>query len=577
MRPFGHLAFVLLAFLVGPFSSAIAATRPPQSEPRLVRLSYVQGDVRFDHGDGKQPDLRKPWKQAGVNLPIEQNLALATGDDGRAEIEFENGSVIYVAENSVILFEQLTMKDGVPATRLELVSGTVTIGLDSVPRELFAIDTPTGQLQIKYPESSFIRLDSYLDGMAFTPQADTGWDFALNSGSKVHVAKGQTLTYETGQPVRLEGAGQSKAPNDWDQWADARFQTRTTAMQAALKASGLTSPLPGLTDLYANGTFSSCAPYGVCWEPSQQAMAPSQAPQQRATGQASGQTAGKPLTPTPVIFRRLVSECPFPLWYPTTVLATTPEEFTALSEQANWQLHQPWSWAVCHYANWIYRDNRYRVVVRKRRRHHPVHWVKVGKKTGFVPAHPADQKDKPPVNLKHGIFTVTSAAGGERIERIEFNPRERVETLSSAPKEFRAAAHPEGAKAEPPKIEGRLLADATPNAKSTDTKRNESRITYDYGKGTFIRSGVEMGGRTTKSVVVGSLNSRGSFSGSPAGGASGRPGEGGYRGGGASGNSGRESSAGRSSGSGAEATARGGAGNISSGGGSSSGGEGRPK
>lgn len=178
-RPWLPATFLLM-FCMAICSPATIASSTASNDAQLVRLSYVQGDVRFNPGDGKHPDLKKTWERAVANLPIEQDFALATGSDGRAEIEFESGSIIYVAENSVILFEQLAMKDGVPTTRLELVSGTVTTGLESVPKEFFAIDTPTGQLQIKYPESSFVRLDSYLDGMAFTPQSDSGWDFALN-------------------------------------------------------------------------------------------------------------------------------------------------------------------------------------------------------------------------------------------------------------------------------------------------------------------------------------------------------------------------------------------------------------
>jgi hypothetical protein len=181
-----------------------------------------------------------------------------------------------------------------------------------------------------------------------------------------------------------------------------------------------------------------------------------------------------------------------------------------------------------------------------------------------VPAHPADQKDKPPVNLKHGIFTVTTTnGGGEHLERINYNPKLEVQALAVAPKEFRAATNSEFAKAEPPRTEGRMLADAAArgklsDAKSGDGKRSEARISYDYGKGTFVRAGVDVGGRTTKPVEVSSLSSRGSFAGSgerggagrSGGGGGGRGGEGGGGGshggggGGGGGSSGRGSSGG---------------------------------
>lgn len=579
-RPWLPATFLLM-FCMAICSPATIASSTASNDAQLVRLSYVQGDVRFNSGDGKHPDFKKTWERAVANLPIEQDFALATGSDGRAEIEFESGSIIYVAENSVILFEQLAMKDGVPTTRLELVSGTVTTGLESVPKEFFAIDTPTGQLQIKYPESSFVRLDSYLDGMAFTPQSDSGWDFALNGKSKVHILKGQTVTYAEGQPVQLEGAGQSKAPNDWDQWADARYQARSATMQAALKASGLTLPIPGLTDLYASGTFSPCAPYGTCWDPSPQAMTPTQAsdaqPSRQALAQSGPQVSGTPFVPQPVKFRTLMSQCPFPAWFNKTVMATTPQQLDQLSEEAYlWELQQAWSWPVCHYASWIYRGNDYRVVIRKRKRHHPVHWVKVGKQTGFVPAHPHDKAGKPPANLKHGLFAVSSKGANLNIAHVDFHLGETFTALSTAPKEFRPGPYPELAKADPPEIHGRLVAHSLPNANSTGEKKNESKITYDYNKGKFMQSGVELGEHSAKPVVVGQLNSRGGFSSSSGTGYRGQSGGAGYRGGGTSSNQrGGYSGGGRSSGSGASSAARSGGGGSfggSSGGGGSRGG-----
>lgn len=589
----------LIAIGIAVSSAAVMGSTTPASastDAQLVRISYLQGDVRFNRGDGKQPDLKKPWEQAEVNLPIEQNFALATGSDGRVEIEFESGSIIYVAENSVILFEQLAMKDGVPTTRLELVSGTVTTGLESVPKELFAIDTPTGQLQIKYPESSFVRLDSYLDGTAFTPQSDSGWDFALKGTSKVHILKGQTLTFEDGQPLRLDGAGQSKAPGDWDQWADARYQARSAMMQAALKASGLTSPIPGLTDLYANGTFSPCAPYGTCWDPSQQAMTPTQGSQAQSSRQAVAQNgpqvSGTPFVPRPVEFRTLVSQCPFPAWFHKTVMATTPEQWDQLSEEAYlWELQQTWSWPVCHYASWIHRGSDYRVVIRKRRRHHPVHWVKVGQQKGFVPAHPSDKAGRPPANLKHGFFTVSAKGANLKIERVDFHAGETFTALPTPPKEFRFGPYPGLAKADPPEIHARLVANSAFYAKASGDKRNEPKITYDYNQGKFVQSGVALSGHSTKPVVVGGLNSRGGFSSGSGTGYRGQSGGAGYRGGGASSNQrggytggGRSNSSGsaaRSGGGGSFGGSSGGGGSHgggSSGGGSgSSGGGGHPK
>jgi hypothetical protein len=87
VKAFRHDAALLLAFSAALLPPAMATTPTPQSEAQLVRLSYVEGDVRFNRGDGKNPDLKKPWEQAEVNLPIGKGFALATGDGtGRGRI-----------------------------------------------------------------------------------------------------------------------------------------------------------------------------------------------------------------------------------------------------------------------------------------------------------------------------------------------------------------------------------------------------------------------------------------------------------------------------------------------------------
>ncbi len=43
----------------------------------------------------------------------------------------------------------------------------------------------------------------------------------------------------------------------------------------------------------------------------------------------------------------------------------------------------------------------------------------------LVPVHPADQKGKTPVNVKHGVFVVFSRGATEYIGRVDFNPMKK--------------------------------------------------------------------------------------------------------------------------------------------------------
>jgi len=60
-------------------------TRADSSHARIIRLSLVQGDVRFTrdvHGDPLTSD-KATWEGATLNLPIRQGYVLATDHGAR--------------------------------------------------------------------------------------------------------------------------------------------------------------------------------------------------------------------------------------------------------------------------------------------------------------------------------------------------------------------------------------------------------------------------------------------------------------------------------------------------------------
>ena len=125
------LLLILLVALVLDAPSASADS----SHARIIRLSVVSGDVRLateTHGD-PLTDSKAHWEVAQLNLPIRQGYVLATGN-GRAEVEFENGTLAFLRENTVLKFYDLSLKDGALITRLVLrlrrnVTGTAEFPL----------------------------------------------------------------------------------------------------------------------------------------------------------------------------------------------------------------------------------------------------------------------------------------------------------------------------------------------------------------------------------------------------------------------------------------------------------------
>ena len=65
-----------------------------QQGARAVRLSYVEGEVRLYQGSEMLAE------KALANTPLFEGARVDTGNDGRAEIQFEDGSVARISPQS---------------------------------------------------------------------------------------------------------------------------------------------------------------------------------------------------------------------------------------------------------------------------------------------------------------------------------------------------------------------------------------------------------------------------------------------------------------------------------------------
>ena len=558
-------------------------TASSQTYDQIVRLSLVEGDVRVSRGKEGEHVTGGARGEAVANLPIESGFSLVTGT-GRAEIEFEDASTVYLGDNSVLAFNELTTTGGVPHTELTLVSGTATLHVQlPSPGESFILSTPAGQVTVRYGVASFIRVNSYLDAMSITPrQASATLD---NTGTKKTV-KGQTITYYTDPKRASEVSSDPGAFAEWDEWTAKREATRAEALSKVMKDSGLTSPIPGLAELDGQGTFFDCAPYGTCWQPtggwgepkgetgqleSQQVSYPSlwasgasllrvsQTLQSGSPGAILQTKYDEPFPCAPGRVRRMISKDP--LTGRETVLRTDYVFGGGAS----------YNWAVCHAGSWIHREHRY-VWVAGTKRHHqcPVNWVKYGHSKAYVPIHPHDVPGRLPINLKHGVFQ-TSGRKGESVERVAFNPGTPVKVLNGTPKEFRAQYYPPLQRAETPRLEAHPIKEGLGPGKNPIAKSPGTAITFNHKTQSFtVARQVAMGNRNT--TVTEHFGGRGSNAQTHAGGGSSNGGSGSRAGGGSSGSHG--TSGGSSGGGGGSHGSSGGGGGSSSGGSSGGGGGG---
>ena len=519
---------------------------------QIVRISSVEGDVRIERGEQNGKAASELWEKAVADLPLETGFSLVTGA-GRAEIEFENASTLYLGENSVLTFNDLHETAGVPYTELALLAGTVSLHIHPyVAGERFILRTPTDDIISRFPDKTYARIASFTDAMTITPLE--GGVLHLPGVPASAITSGRTWTYRQGLLEDAEGKDDQEAFSAWDKWVGDRVAQRTAAMSAVMDAAGLTEPIPGLAEMDGQGRFFDCAPYGTCWEPNDAAGPEEGANRQQHLErqpqfvlasyhvQALPRRAMQATSPAlPLPGDREFFPCtPGALRYqlvkdPATGRETVIDRGFATGPQ--------YGWAVCHAGSWI-RHKRHYVWVAGGKRHHvePVRWVKSGHKMGFVPLHPYDVKGQPPVNSKHEVFMVRGKNQFEA-EPVKLDAGRPVEFLKSPPKEFLTASLRPLTVAGVPKMEAHPFAGA-PGSKGIDAGKAAIPIHFDPRAQSFMVSVSEMrGGRnTTVSVPMtnhtGSLQARGdSFSGGSGfrGGSGGSSG-GGYRGG--SGNSG---------------------------------------
>ena len=274
--------FVSLLVLCGALSLAgpIPTSGTETSHPQIVRVSYVQGEVKLSTGIRGSPDLGKDWIAAGVNFPIEEGTTLAT-ENGRAEVEFENGSVAYLAERSVLQFEGLTSNSQGTSTKVTLLTGRATFAIESNGHDDFTLKTALASMHMN--QARTLRVDSALDGAVFHVVEGS---FTFNEGipgKTFTVGPGDVFQCVRGEQSRVEGLVDDPDQNAWDQWVSEERTARKADIAEGLKQSGLAAPIPGLVDLVRGGTFTDCPPYGKCWEPKEAAGAQGEQGQAKTT------------------------------------------------------------------------------------------------------------------------------------------------------------------------------------------------------------------------------------------------------------------------------------------------------
>jgi Family of unknown function (DUF6600)/FecR protein len=258
--PRGYWLFVLLAAALISSLIPVAATAQPDSQVRIVRLSFVEGTVRLYRPDADQ------WAKAFVNTPIQQGFKIATDANSFAEVEFENGSTVRLGQSSELDFPSLALTpEGAKINHLTLAQGYATFAFSPEKGDVYNV--AAGGSNFDASSKSRFRLD--LDQESQRLEVFNGAVAVQSPYGNESVARNQVLELAAGgaNPLQITNGITEDA---WDQWVDKRQQTATVAVNKTGPAKGGLyggSSVYGWSDLSYFGAWNDLPGVGSCWSP----------------------------------------------------------------------------------------------------------------------------------------------------------------------------------------------------------------------------------------------------------------------------------------------------------------------
>ncbi len=227
-----------------------------ESKVRIVRLSEVQGDVQMDRNTGGG------FEKAFLNLPVIEGAKLKTGDDGRAELEFEDGSVLRIVPNSELDFTRLGLgDDGQKLSTVELVQGTAYSNVAPKKGDHFTLNF--GRETVSLTESAHFRAS--LTKSEATVAVFQGDVQVTGPSGQVEIGKKHSATFDLANNGSYTLA-KNYDEDPYDKWDQKQNDYRSRYPSSS--PSGVSSPYAyGMSDLNYYGNYLDVPGYGMLWQP----------------------------------------------------------------------------------------------------------------------------------------------------------------------------------------------------------------------------------------------------------------------------------------------------------------------
>ena len=260
---FGVIGFAgMLSLLLGVLPGAVWAF--DEGPFRAARLAYFRGDVSVLNAD------YPTGTSAQMNMPLIEGARLETGEDGEAEVEFEDGSLIRLTPRSSVLLSRMrASSDGRYGTEMVLANGLIYAELRATSKYAYRIEAgrdfvrpvanATVRIELDQPPATVAVFDGTARVERVGAQADAGF--------QVDVGRGESLRGDSDAGGRYFLTQQIEH-NSWDDWNEEREQGAANALAARTSARDRYAGDQGYgwSDLDANGTWFD-AGQGPVWQP----------------------------------------------------------------------------------------------------------------------------------------------------------------------------------------------------------------------------------------------------------------------------------------------------------------------
>lgn len=256
------LAVAVFAVLITTYAAqADDTTTDNGSGPAAAaRLSSVEGQVRLIQGGQVLAD------PALANAPLFAGMQIETGDDGKAEIQFDDGSVARLSPDSGLTLKSVN-GDGGPGTTMSLDGGLAYFELqgntDALTHVMFGDSVATA--------SGFTVMRIHMDAPPGELAVFSG-NAHLERGSAlaVDLHGGESLTFDAQDATRYN-LSESIEPDSWDAWNQDRDQALSAAAADQTSASSNfvnnQAPNAAWNDLDSNGNWYNVPGQGYVWSP----------------------------------------------------------------------------------------------------------------------------------------------------------------------------------------------------------------------------------------------------------------------------------------------------------------------